>query len=140
MKTLALIFSFFFITPVPETLDIVNTYSITVTINNPLSDNGTMIIGLHNESTFMKSQGIENQKSVIIDGKVQVTFEDLKPGTYAIMVLHDANGNGRMDFNDNGMPLESYGMSNNPMLYGPPSFTDAKFNLENEDLELQIRL
>jgi len=140
MKTLALIFSFFFITPVPETLDIVNTYSITVTINNPLSDNGTMIIGLQNESTFMKSQGIENQKSVIIDGKVQVTFEDLKPGTYAIMVLHDVNGNGRMDFNDNGMPLESYGMSNNPMLYGPPSFTDAKFNLENEDLELQIRL
>ncbi|HLV38118.1 DUF2141 domain-containing protein [Xanthomarina sp.] len=140
MKTLTLIFSLFFITQVFQAQDSPKTYSITVKIDNALNDDGSMLIGLHNGSTFMKSKDLDNQKSAIVDGKVQVTFEGLTPGTYAIMVFHDANDNGKMDFDTNGMPLESYGMSNNPMLYGPPSFTDAMFNLENKDLELHIRL
>ena len=44
-----------------------------------------------------------------------------------------------MDFDVNRMPLESYGMSNNPLSYGLPQFSEAKFDLKNEDLELNIR-
>lgn len=140
MKTLALIFSIILTTTFVHAQDSAETYSITVKIDNAFNDNGSMLIGLHSEDTFMKGKGLDNIKSAIVDGKVQVTFENLAPGTYAIMVFHDANDNGKMDFDTTGMPLESYGMSNNPMLYGPPSFTDAKFNLENDDLELNIRL
>ncbi|GGG58533.1 DUF2141 domain-containing protein [Bizionia arctica] len=139
MKTLALIFSLILTTAFCQAQDDTETYSITVKIDNALNDEGSMLIGLHSEDTFMKGQGLENIKSAIVDGKVEVTFDDLVPGTYAIMVFHDANDNGKMDFDATGMPLESYGMSNNPMLYGPPSFTDAKFILENDDLELLIR-
>lgn len=53
--------------------------------------------------------------------------------------MHDENENKAMDFDTNRMPLESYGMSNNPLSYGPPQYNDAKFELENEDLELNIR-
>lgn len=140
MKTLALIFSIILTTTFIQAQDSLKTYNITVKIDNALNDNGSMLIGLHNESTFMKGKGLDNIKSAIVDGKVQVTFEGLTPGTYGIMVFHDANNNGKMDFDTTGMPLESYGMSNNPMLYGPPSFSDAKFTLENENLELHIRL
>ena len=140
MKTLTLILSFFLISQVFQAQDSLKTYTITVKIDNALNDEGSMLIGLHNGSTFMKSKGLDNHKSAVVDGKAEVTFEGLTPGTYAIMAFHDANDNGKMDFDTNGMPLESYGMSNNPMLYGPPSFTDAMFNLKDKDLELHIRM
>ena len=39
---------------------------------------------------------------------------DLPPGTYAAAVLHDENGNGKMDKNFLGIPEEGYGVTNNP--------------------------
>jgi uncharacterized protein (DUF2141 family) len=44
-----------------------------------------------------------------------------------------------MDFDTSGMPAESYGMSNNPLSYGPPQYSDAKFELKSEDLSFNIR-
>lgn len=140
MKTLTLIVSLIFSTTFIQAQDSLKTYHINVKIDNALSDKGSMLLGLHNENTFMKGKGLKSMKSKIVDGKVEVTFKNITPGTYAILVFHDANDNEKMDFDTTGMPLESYGMSNNPMLYGPPSFPDAKFTLENEDIELLIIL
>lgn len=113
--------------------------TITVTIDNVNNDNGKVLMSLHSPETFMKGKGILDAESDIKDGKVTVTFENVLPGEYAIMAMHDENDNKRMDFQDNGMPKESYGMSNNPMSFGPPQYGDAKFKVENKDLELSIR-
>lgn len=112
--------------------------TITITINNIKSNAGKVLLSLHTENTFMKARGIQNTQSKIIDGKVIITFDNVIPGAYAIMALHDANENNKMDFEANGMPKESYGMSNNPMSFGPPEYATAKFELENEDLEMNI--
>ena len=88
----------------------------------------------------MKGPGIKNAESKIENGKVTVSFKDVEPGTYAIMVLHDINENNRMDFELTGMPKEDYGMSNNPMSFGPPQFDDAKFEFNGKDLDFIIRL
>lgn len=98
-----------------------------------------MLLGLHTANTFMKAKDIQGIKSEIKDGKITATFTNVPSGTYAIMALHDANNNERMDFDPNGMPTESYGMSNNPMSYGPPQFSEAKFEVANTDLEISIR-
>jgi uncharacterized protein (DUF2141 family) len=113
--------------------------TITVTIDNVKNDNGKVIMSLHDASSFMKSDGLQNGESTIKDGKVTITFTNVAPGAYAIMALHDVNDNKRMDFQDNGMPKESYGMSNNPMSFGPPQFSEAKFEVADKDLELDIR-
>ncbi len=113
--------------------------TIKVAVNNVVNNNGKVIVGLHTEETFMKSQSFQSAESVIEDGKIQVTFKDVPSGTYAIMVLHDENDNKRMDFEPNGMPKENYGMSNNPVSFGPPQFTDAKFEVANDNLDLLIR-
>ncbi len=113
--------------------------TITVTIDNVLNDNGKVIFSLHNKDTFMKSDALQKEESKIKDGKVSVTFKNVEPGEYAIMAVHDENENNKMDFQANGMPKESYGMSNNPMSYGPPQYNDAKFLLENKNLEIGIR-
>lgn len=113
--------------------------TITVTVDNVLNNNGKVILSLHTAETFMKGAGIKNKESSIEDGKVTVTFKDIQPGTYAIMALHDENDNNRMDFEVNGMPKESYGTSKNPMSFGPPQFSESKFEVTNKNLKLNIR-
>lgn len=113
--------------------------TITVTIDNVTSNKGQVLLSLHTSETFMKGKGIKSAASTITDGKVTLTFENVLPGDYAIMALHDKNDNKRMDFTDGGMPKEDYGMSNNPMAFGPPQYDDAKFKVEDKDLELNIR-
>jgi len=113
--------------------------TITLNIENANSDDGKFLISLHTEDNFMKGPGIDNKASKVVDGKGSVTFENVKPGEYAIMVLHDENDNQRMDFEENGMPKESYGMSNNPRSFGPPIYADAKFEVGKEDMEMNIR-
>lgn len=113
--------------------------NIIVTIENITSNEGKVLIGLHSENTFMKAPGIKSLESSIENGKVSVTFENVPSGTYAIMALHDANDNGTMDFEASGMPKESYGMSGNDMSFGPPTFTGAKFEVADTDLDFDIR-
>ncbi len=137
MKTLSLFFALIF------SITFCNAQNkgenITITVNNVVNNNGKVLFSLHTEDTFMKSQSLQSDESIIENGKVKVIFKNVQPGTYAIMVLHDENDNKRMDFEVNGMPKENYGMSNNPVSYGPPQFTDAEFTVESEDLDLLIR-
>ncbi|GGH40192.1 hypothetical protein IA57_01930 [Mangrovimonas yunxiaonensis] len=142
MKTLAIVLTTlltsFFCTS--QTLPYTTkTYTVTIKIANVLNAKGHILIGLHNQNTFMKTKGIQNVKLKAEGDTVLATLPNLKPGSYAIMVLHDQNDNNRMDFDTSGMPLEPYGMSNNPMLFGPPTFHDAQFEITNKNLEVTIR-
>ncbi len=114
--------------------------TITVTINQINNDKGHILLGLHTTDTFMKAKAIQSVKSEIKDGKVTAIFTDVKPGTFAIMVLHDENDNESMDFQPSGMPSETYGMSNNIQSYGPPQFSDAQFEVADKDLTFAINL
>ena len=68
------------------------------------------------------------------------TFKDLKPGTYAVMITHDGNGNGKLDTNVVGMPLEGYGFSNNPQVVRKPTWDEARFEIGNADVAIAIAL
>lgn len=113
--------------------------TITVIIENVLSDEGTILGGLHTADTFMKGEGVTSAMATATVGEVTLTFENVAAGTYAIMVMHDANDNKQMDMEANGMPKENYGTSGEMNMYGPPSFDSAKFELSGEDQEFRIR-
>ncbi|MAZ25467.1 MAG: hypothetical protein CL868_00080 [Cytophagaceae bacterium] len=113
--------------------------TITVTIDNVKNNEGTVLLSLHTSETFMKGKGVMSGESNIENNKVVITFDNVKPGEYAILALHDENNNKNMDYETNGMPKEDYGMSNNVMSFGPPQYDDAKFKVENEDIDLNIR-
>jgi uncharacterized protein (DUF2141 family) len=52
-------------------------------------------------------------------------FENLPSGTYALALIHDENGNGKLD-TMMGIPKEGFGFSKNPAIrFGPPSFKSA---------------
>ena len=68
------------------------------------------------------------------------TFKDLKPGAYAVMITHDENGNGKLDTNAIGMPLEGYGFSNNPRVMRKPTWDESRFDVGDDDLAIHIQL
>ena len=113
--------------------------TLTVVIENVLNNEGHVLSALHNEDTFMKAEGLETSHVKAEAGELILTFENLEPGDYAFSVLHDANDNNRMDFATNGMPTEDYAMSGESLPMGPPTFSDAKFTIEKEDMQLTLR-
>ncbi|MFT4839149.1 MAG: hypothetical protein ACJAWA_000631 [Nonlabens sp.] len=115
------------------------TFTLKVTVNNASVDDGKMVYSLNTESQFMKSAPLQTASIEIKDGVATAVFANVPAGDYAVIVLHDKNANGKMDFSANGMPQEAYGTSNNPMSYGPPTWVDAKFTIAS-DKEIIVRL
>lgn len=72
--------------------------------------------------------------------KLSLNVAGLKPGTYAVAVLHDANDNGEMDFNFLGMPKEGFGFSNNPTSLKKPDFRDSQFSFDDKGKTVYINL
>ena len=55
-------------------------------------------------------------------------FKDVAPGTYAAIVFHDENLNGKMDKNFMGVPQEGYAASNNVRhSFSAPGFQESSF-------------
>ena len=111
---------------------------VTATVVNITSDFGKVGFALYDKSNFRKKP-IQGKESKIIAGKSIVIFENVAAGEYAIMCYHDKNNNDKMDFQSNGMPLETYVASNNIMNFGPPKFEDAKFMVSDNDVSLKIK-
>jgi uncharacterized protein (DUF2141 family) len=73
-------------------------------------------------------------------GEHVIRIEGLAPGTYALSVIHDENGNGKLD-TFAGIPREGFGFSRNPGLgFGPPRFASAQFALEGGADRQQVRM
>jgi uncharacterized protein (DUF2141 family) len=70
----------------------------------------------------------------------RIRFEGLPPGNYAVAVIHDANGNARLD-TMLGIPREGFGFSRNPPIrFGPPRFAAAQFPLGSDAQVQQVRI
>lgn len=55
-----------------------------------------------------------------------IHFAGLPTGDYALALIHDENGNGKLD-TVMGIPREGFGFSNNPNIrFGPPKFVESR--------------
>jgi len=73
-------------------------------------------------------------------GAPHLRIEGLAPGDYAIAVIHDANGNAKLD-TMLGIPREGFGFSRNPAIgFGPPRFSAARFALGTGAEKQQVRI
>ncbi|RCJ33591.1 hypothetical protein A6770_17955 [Nostoc minutum NIES-26] len=78
----------------------------------------------------------------IIGNSVTKSFSGLKPGTYAVAVVDDQNGDRKLNTDFLGIPKEGFGLSKNPtvsMLTGTPKFRDASF-VVNKNTKIDIFL
>jgi len=78
----------------------------------------------------------------IMQNEHQLTIEaDLPPGTYAVSVYEDRNGNHKLDRNLMGIPREPVGASNDPPAHmGPPRFSDSCFHLGSKPVVAIIHM
>ena len=64
-----------------------------------------------------------------------------RPGTYALAIYHDTNGNQKFDRTMIGLPAEAYGFSNNPnTFFGLPNFGSVRYRVAHSGQTTKIRL
>lgn len=119
--------------------------SVTITITNLRNAKGVVRACMTSqEKTFPKCRGVAGAHAARVDaseGSVQLTFEGVQPGRYAIALLHDENGNGKADRALGMMPKEGFGFSRDaPVRMGPPKFRDAVFDLGPENRAMTIKM
>jgi uncharacterized protein (DUF2141 family) len=89
---------------------------------------GQAIIYLFDDEKSFKSADMRKDRKEVekyfrslVEAPIQVAgkklsakckIENLQPGEYAAFVLHDGNGNGKVDANFVGVPTEGFGFSN----------------------------
>lgn len=115
-----------------------------VSVQHANSDQGMIRI-----LVFSSEKGFPDQPELAIrsislspkNKRGKVVIEDLPAGKYAISAIHDEDGNGKLNTNLVGYPLEKFGFSNNPKIYvTPPSFEKASFEVKSESKHLSINL
>jgi uncharacterized protein (DUF2141 family) len=110
-------------------------HRVIVRIEGFRSDAGHAFVALHASSDGFP--GAESAARVartpIAEGETAVTFDAVAPGTYAVAVVHDENGNGKLDTNLLGIPREGVGASNGAQgRFGAARFDDAEFTLSGD--------
>ena len=113
---------------------------LTITIDNLRSSQGQVLLCVFSAESSdreafpdcAKGRPVRQSKEAIGGGRVVVTFKGLKDGVYAVAAVHDENGNGELDTNFLGIPMEGIGISANPRLMGKPNFGEAQFVIKGK--------
>lgn len=116
--------------------------TIAVSVTGFKNNTGKAMVGLYNTKTDFLKKPYKSFPSKIINGKVQVSFEEIPDGTYAISVYHDENDNDEFDRVFGMIPKEDYGNSNNvPPRFGPPKWEDALFEIKDDKItQIEIKI
>ena len=68
-------------------------------------------------------------------------FQNLRPGSYAVVVLHDSNSDNKINRNLFGIPKEGFGFSRNPTIrFSAPKFSESAFVVAGPSTKIQIQL
>jgi uncharacterized protein (DUF2141 family) len=115
---------------------------LTVTVSDIREAKGSLMVAVVNSDAAWKSEAapVAVQKIPAAQGEVKLHFKDLAPGTYAVQVMHDENGNGQIDTNFLGIPVEGYGFSNNPNVMRKAHYDEARFEVGVDPASITIRL
>ena len=118
--------------------------NLTIDVAGIKNQSGKICATLFSESKGFPSDSKQSLQSECIEVKEtpqKLIFKNLKPGTYAVALIHDANGDGILNSNSFRMPTEGFGFSKNPLvLTGPPKFNDAAVKVEGVNTDIQIKL
>ncbi len=104
---------------------------------------GTLNCRLFTEASgFPDGEGTRTVRAAIAGTQATCVFDELPPGAYAVAVVHDENGNGRLDKNFLGIPTEGYGVSNNrTYAASSPKWDESRFTVAaREPAVLRVNL
>ena len=100
---------------------------------------GNILVYIYNKEGTIPDKDFSKyykMKTVPVTGNtVEVNFDDLPKGKYAVMIHHDENKNGKLD-KTFMRPKEGFGLSNfkSVNLFNKPDFEKASFMLKKDTL------
>ena len=114
---------------------------LSVTIKDLRNRKGALVFGV-----FRTADGFPTEESKAVFWEVRdaagddLTFTTrLPPGRYGASVLHDENRSRNMDRGVAGIPLEGYGVTNNPKpRFRAATFKEATFELPEQGAAMRI--
>lgn len=119
-------------------------FPIRVKVCDVLTNEGTITADLHDdvpEHFLKKGKKVLRVRVPAETGCTSMCLPAPAAGVYAIALYQDRNQNERLDQDFIGIPIEPYGISNNPRIFlSPPSHEEAAFRVEEGGIDLRIRL
>lgn len=110
-----------------------NTSTLSVNVGPLRNSKGSLGCRLHASADGFPQTGskLVLRRVKIAGTSARCVFENVAPGTYAVVVLHDENDNRQCDKNLLGIPVEGYGASNNRThAMSAPTWQESKFVVE----------
>ncbi|GAX36824.1 DUF2141 domain-containing protein [Nodularia sp. NIES-3585] len=121
------------------------TATLTVVVNGISNQKGQICMGIYSRAKGFPMSTEDVVKSACVQPKGNTLthdFSGLKPGSYAVAIVDDQNGDRKLNKDFLGIPTEGFGMSRNPTVSiatGTPSFYDASFMLmKNQNTKINI--
>ncbi len=110
------------------------------TVDGLFLGRGTLYASLCRADEFLTTRCFQNQQQAV-NGTDPVTFRFavVEPGRYAVQVMHDVNGNRRLDRDPWGAPAEPTGLSGRRTA-GVPRFADSAFRHGSTPTTFRITL
>ncbi len=128
----------------PEKLCDREPYPIAVHVHGLRNRHGTIKAKLYgdNPDDFLASgKKLDSKRTPATLPSTNACLYAPGPGTYAIVVHHDENGNKKLDRNWIGMPVEGVGFSNDPQLFlAPPNHDEVAFSVTDGVTHVDITL
>lgn len=116
-----------------------NSFDLVIKVENIGSQGGKVRIALYDSEDKFLDEQIKGAAVDASMGSVLHKFTNLRPGTYAISLFHDEDGDGKLNSNFMGIPSEPYAFPNNAKgMFGPPDFDTCKFEMTGTK-EITIR-
>lgn len=114
---------------------------LTVDVGGLKNAQGKVLVAVYSRSEDFLKAPVRTAAVASQSGKVRLAIADLPSGDYAVSVFQDQNGNGELDVNLVGMPVEPYGFSNDAAgNFGPPSFQQSLVHLSEAGQIVHINL
>jgi len=117
------------------------TARLTVEVTQIDKPKGKIHLALYREGQqFLKEKPMLGRVVAVNDKTVRIALP-IEPGTYAVVLYQDLNGNGELDKKMFGIPKEPYGFSRNfkPVFSGP-TFDDCKVEVKEGETTITINL
>lgn len=123
-------------------LSVAELSGIDVRVANISPIEGTVEVSVFDSAdSFMREPYLQQSGKPYEDGTFATRFVGLPDGDYAVVVVHDANDNGKLDAGFLGFGGEKFGYSNQvKQWFTRPEFEDTKISVTVPDTVVEVDL
>jgi uncharacterized protein (DUF2141 family) len=112
---------------------------LTIRLKGVKEGKGKLYISLFGQEDGFPDEPAKAMKTWVIPAESTLDLGSFPPGTYALALLHDLDGNKKMSYSFLGMPTDGYSSSpDGGLRWSKPVFSKAKFFIRQGENRLTL--